>query len=423
MSTPSETLGHTHMVSKPRVLSANQFAFILVTSLFFMWGLSHGLLDVLNKHFQDTLSISHAQSAFVQTAYFGAYFFVALPVGLFMERFGYRAGILVGLALFAVGALLFLPASWVGGFSPFLIALFVLASGLACLETAANLYATTLGDPAKAEQRLTLAQSFNGLGAFMGPIIGGSVFFLPAFDIGGVHVDPVSLTYVVLAAVVVVMIAVFAKVKLPEVTVVANASKAGVEEAEPEVEVSLWRKRNFTGALVAQFCFVGTYVGIGAFFINYAMDHWPGMSAKGAAYLLSMGMLAYMIGRFAGTWLMRYIAPRTLLILNSLASVALCFIAVLGITKVSALAIAAIYLFMSTLYPTIFAMGVRGLGKQTKRAGSFLVMALVGGAIIPLAMGAMGDVLGTEWAFTVPLLCFVVIAAYGLSQPSPQSGR
>ncbi|WP_372028398.1 sugar MFS transporter [Pseudomonas kurunegalensis] len=414
MSTPIEAVSQSQGASKPRALSVNQFAFILVTSLFFMWGFSHGLLDVLNKHFQDTLNISHAQSALAQTAYFGAYFFVALPVGIFMERFGYRAGILVGLALFAVGALLFLPAEWAGGFAPFLIALFVLASGLACLETAANLYATTLGDPAKAEQRLTLAQSFNGLGAFMGPIIGGSVFFMPSVDIGGIHAEPVSLTYVALAVVVVIMIAVFAKAELPEVKVEA---KREMGEDASDCKASIWKYKNFTGALVAQFCSVGAYVGIGAFFINYAMDHWPGMSAKSAAYLLSLGMLAYMIGRFAGTWIMRYVPARSLLIFNSSMCALLCGMAVLGVSKVSALAIAVLYLFMSTLYPTIFAMGVRGLGAHTKRGGSYLVMALVGGAILPLAMGGIGDSFGTEWAFIVPLLCYVVIAWYGVNQP------
>jgi len=393
-----------------RKLSSKQYAFVLITSLFFIWGLSHGLLDVLNKHFQDTLSISHAQSALVQTSYFGAYFFVALPVGILIERFGYRTAILVGLALFALGALLFLPASSFGTFTPFLMALFVLASGLACLETAANLYAATLGDPAKAEQRLTLAQSFNGLGAFIGPIIGGSVFFLPAFDIGGYHVEPVSLTYVVLAGVVLLMLVVFMASDLPEGQV------QELKTTGKEVAASIWRKRSFTGALVAQFFFVGNYVGIGAFFINYTIDHWPGMTPRDAAYLLSVGMLAYMVGRFAGIVILRYMPARNLLILNSVAAAALCVVAIMGVSRISPLAIAAIYLFMSTLYPTIFAMGTRGLGKHTKRAGSILVMTLVGGAILPLVMGALGDSFGTQWAFIVPLAGFIVIGLYGLSQ-------
>lgn len=394
-----------------RRLTSKQFAFVLITSLFFIWGLSHGLLDVLNKHFQDTLGISHAHSALIQSSYFAAYFFVALPVGVLIERCGYRTAILVGLALFAIGALLFLPASWGGTLTPFLIALFVLASGLACLETAANLYAATLGDPEKAEQRLTLAQSFNGLGAFIGPIIGGSVFFLPAVNIGGFSVEPVSLTYVVLAVVVVLMMLVFVAYELPEGKVEAIKVRAPIQVSD-----SIWRKRSFTGALVAQFFFVGNYVGIGAFFINYAIDHWPGMMPRDAAYLLSAGMAAYMVGRFAGIMILRYMPARNLLILNSVVAAILCGIAIMGISKISPLAIAAIYFFMSTLYPTIFAMGTRGLGKRTKRGGSILVMTLVGGAILPLIMGALGDHFGTQWAFFVPLLGFLIIGLYGLSQ-------
>lgn len=408
MSSSSETLGTR---TSAQILGTKQLAFILITSLFFMWGLSHGLLDVLNKHFQDSLNISHTQSALIQTSYFGAYFFVAFPVGVLIERFSYRAAILVGLGLFAAGALLFLPASWAGSLTPFLVALFVLASGLACLETAANLYAATLGDPARAEQRLTLAQSFNGLGAFVGPIIGGSVFFLPSFKLAGFNVEPVSLTYVALAAVVVLMMLVFAACDLPEGQVeLAKASHA----AEPPI--ALWRTRSFTGALVAQFFFVGNYVGIGAFFINFAIDHWQGMAPRDAAYLLSGGMLAYMVGRFAGIVILRYIAARNLLILNSVAAAVLCAVAILGVPKVSPLCVAAIYLFMSTLYPTLFAMGTRGLGARTKRAGSILVMTLVGGALLPLVMGVLGDRFGTQWAFVVPLLGFAVIGLYGLSQ-------
>ncbi|MEN5141164.1 sugar MFS transporter [Pseudomonas juntendi] len=410
MSTSTDSLRINSSAYSSRPVATNRLAFVLITSLFFMWGLSHGLLDVLNKHFQDSLGISHAQSALIQTSYFSAYFFVALPVGLLIERCGYRAGILTGLALFAIGSLLFLPASWGSSLAPFLFALFVLASGLACLETAANLYAATLGDPAKAEQRLTFAQSFNGFGAFIGPIVGGSIFFLPKFEVAGNSIEPVSLTYVVLAAVVVLMMVVFVRIRLPEVSVDESAEKID------GLCSGIWRKSNFLGALIAQFCFVGCYVGIGAFFINYALDHWPEMTPRNAAYVLSGGMLAYMIGRFSGTWIMRYVSARHLLIFNASMSSVLCAIAVIGIPRVSVIAVAGIYLFMSTLYPTIFAMGVRGMGKKTKRAGSILVMTLVGGAILPLVMGGLGDSYGTEIAFSVPMVCFIVISMYGLSQ-------
>lgn len=408
----TNTKAYAGLPNSREKISSTRLAFIFVTSLFFMWGFSHGLLDVLNKHFQDTLHVTRAQSGLVQTAYFGAYFIIALPVGKFMERFGYKAGILAGLALFAVGALLFLPASMAGTFSPFLAALFVMACGLGCLETAANLYAAALGAPEKSEQRLTLAQSFNGLGAFIGPVIGGAVFFAPPIEFSGTRVDLVSVTYVTLAAIVILMFIAFARIKLPEMR-----SDAATNAAAACAETSMWKKRSFTGALAAQFCNVGAYVGIGAFFINYAIDHWHGITPQKASFLLSLGMLAYMVGRFAGTVIMRYLPARSLLILNSLVSIVLCVIAIIGFERISIFAVIAIYLFMSIMYPTIFAMGIRGLGSQTKKAGSFLVMTLVGGAFIPLIMGALADHFGITAAFYVPLLCFAVIAWYGRSQP------
>ncbi|WP_240158370.1 sugar MFS transporter [Pantoea sp. Tr-811] len=390
--------------------SATKVAFIVVTSLFFMWGLSHGLLDVLNKHFQDTLNVSKAQSGYLQAAYFGAYFVVALPVGIFMDRFGYKAGIQVGLALFALGALLFIPATGAGTFFAFLGALFVLACGLGCLETAANLYAAVLGKPEHSARRLNLAQSFNGLGAFVGPLIGGSLFFAPPVALVGFTIDPVMLTYVCLGLVVVLMMVVFAAVPLPEIQAQGTLSRKEVNGR------SLWSHSNFTGALIAQFFYIAAQVGVGAFFINYAIEHWSGLTTQKASYFLSIAMLSFMIGRFVSTWLMRFIPATTLLIAYALFNAALCAVAVSGIQTLSVYALVGVFFFMSILYPSIFAMGVRNLGTHTKKAGSYLVMTLVGGAIAPYCMGAIADVYGTATAFLVPLLCFLVIAGYGIKQ-------
>jgi FHS family L-fucose permease-like MFS transporter len=390
--------------------SATKIAFILVTSLFFMWGLSHGLLDVLNKHFQDTLNVSKAQSGYLQAAYFGAYFIVALPVGIFMDRFGYKAGIQVGLALFALGALLFIPATGAGTFFAFLGALFVLACGLGCLETAANLYASVLGKPETAERRLNFAQSFNGLGAFVGPLIGGSLFFAPPVALVGFTIDPVMLTYVCLGLVVILMMVVFAAVPLPEIQAQSSSS-----EREGNSR-SLWSHSNFTGALVAQFFYIAAQVGVGAFFINYAIEHWSGLTTQKASYLLSIAMLSFMIGRFVSTWLMRFIPATGMLIAYALINAVLCAVAVSGIQELSVYALIGVFFFMSILYPSIFAMGVRNLGARTKKAGSYLVMTLVGGAIAPYCMGAIADVYGTGMAFIVPLVCFLVIAGYGIKQ-------
>ncbi|WP_458369812.1 sugar MFS transporter [Pseudomonas fluorescens] len=390
--------------------SATKIVFILVTSLFFMWGLSHGLLDVLNKHFQDSLHVSKAQSGFIQAAYFGAYFIVALPVGAFMNRCGYKAGILVGLALFALGALLFIPATQMGTFAAFVGALFVLACGLGCLETAANLYASVLGAPETAERRLNFAQSFNGLGVFVGPLIGGSLFFAPPVTLVGFSFDPVMLTYACLGFVVILMMGVFAVTPLPEIQVQrSDSDKAGITR-------SLWSYRNFTGALVAQFFYIAAQVGVGAFFINYAMEHWNGMTTQKASYLLSIAMLSFMVGRFISTWLMRYLPAAAMLIGYGCINAVLCAVAVAGIEEFSVYALIGVFFFMSIMYPSIFAMGVKNLGGHTKKAGSFLVMTLVGGAIAPYCMGTIADSYGTSLAFFVPLLCFLVVAAYGIKQ-------
>lgn len=390
--------------------SATRIAFILVTSLFFMWGLSHGLLDVLNKHFQDTLHVNKAQSGFIQAAYFGAYFIVALPVGVFMDRYGYKSGILVGLALFALGALLFIPATNMGTFAAFLGALFILACGLGCLETAANLYASVLGRPEMAERRLNFAQSFNGLGVFIGPLIGGSLFFAPPVAFAGFTIDPVMMTYACLGVVVILMMVVFSVIPLPEIQAHTDASeKSGVAR-------SLWSHKNFTGALVAQFFYIAAQVGVGAFFINYSIEHWAGMTTQKASYLLSLAMLSFMVGRFFSTWLMRFLPAPAMLIGYALINAALCAVALAGIEQLSVYALIGVFFFMSIMYPSIFAMGVRNLGGHTKKAGSFLVMTLVGGAIAPYCMGAIADTFGTASAFIVPLVCFLVVAGYGIKQ-------
>ncbi|MBJ9493361.1 sugar MFS transporter [Acinetobacter baumannii] len=390
--------------------SATKIAFILVTSLFFMWGLSHGLLDVLNKHFQDSLHVTKAQSGFVQAAYYGAYFLVALPIGIFMERFGYKSGIQIGLGLFALGALLFIPATNAGAFSMFLIALFVLACGLGCLETAANLYASVLGAPEHAERRLNLAQSFNGLGVFVGPLIGGALFFAPHISLGQLSLDPVMFTYVCLALVVVIMMIIFARTPLPEIQV------ATTQDNKINEERSIWSYSNFTGALIAQFSWIAAHVGICAFFINFAIDHWTGLTPQKASFLLSIGLIVFMVGRFISTLLMRSFSPRKMLVAYAMINVVLCGIVVSGLSIVSIYALILSFFFSSIMYPTIFAMGVKNLGSHTKKAGSLLVMTLVGGAISPYFMGLIADLRSIELAFIIPTIGFAAIGIYAWLQ-------
>jgi FHS family L-fucose permease-like MFS transporter len=386
-----------------------RWAFILVTSLFFMWGLSYGLLDVLNKHFQETLHVTKAQSGLLQAAYFGAYFLVALPAGYFMDKKGYKAGILIGLCLYALGALLFVPAASANSFGMFLFALFVIACGLGCLETAANPYATVLGDAQGAERRLNLSQSFNGLGQFIGPMIGGTLFFSATQGTSSGDQSAVKMTYVAIAVLVLLIAFLFSRTRLPDIR----------EEEQPEhgeIAQGLWQHKHFVGGVITQFFYVAAQVGVGAFFINYATEHWRDVSNQSASYLLSIAMICFMVGRFFSTWLMGKIKPATLLMFYSLINIVLCGVVMLSIEGVSVVALIAVFFFMSIMFPTIFALGVKNMGKHTKRASSFMIMAIVGGAIMPYFMGALADRYSTAWSYLLPLLCFAVVFVYGLQQ-------
>lgn len=383
-----------------------RLAFVLVTSLFFLWGFSYGLLDVLNKHFQETLDITRARSALLQAAYFGAYFLMALPAAKLMERYGYKTGILLGLGLFATGALLFIPATGAGVFEYFLFALFVIACGLACLETAANPYVTVLGAPESSERRLNLSQSFNGLGSFIAPIIGGKLFFgASSSGISGSH--GVQMIYVAIALVVIAIAMLIWRTKMPEI----RGDESIGETAESSAP--LFSRRHFTLAVVAQFFYVAAQVGAGAFFINYVVEHAPGMGSERAAYLLSVALGCFLAGRFLTTALMGAIAPARLLTVYAVVNVLLTGVVIAGLGWTSVVALIATFFFMSIMFPTIFALGVKGLGAQTKRGASFIIMSIVGGAIVPWFMGRIADVTDIETAFWVPAACFAIVAVYG----------
>ncbi|MCS2168335.1 L-fucose:H+ symporter permease [Scandinavium manionii] len=392
-----------------KTTSGFRLAFILVTTLFFLWGLSYGLLDVLNKHFQEVLHVNKAQSGLLQAAYFGAYFIIALPAGFFMDRFGYKAGILVGLCLYALGALLFVPAASAGSFAMFLFALFVIALGLGCLETAANPFATVLGDPAGAERRLNLSQSFNGLGQFIGPIIGGSLFFSATQGTTADGLSSVKTTYVAIAVLVLLIAFLFGRTKLPDIREQSTTEDRGIEKG-------LWQHGHFTGGVIAQFFYVAAQVGVGAFFINYTTEHWHTLSNQNASYLLSVGMISFMVGRFFSTWLMGFVRPATLLVIYAIINIVLCGVVVAGIESISVIALVAIFFFMSIMFPTLFAMGVKNMGKQTKRASSVMIMAIVGGAIMPYLMGAIADRYSTAVSYALPMVCFAVVLIYALKQ-------
>lgn len=376
-------------------------------SCFFIWGLAYGLLDVLNKHFQDTLHVGKAESTWLQIAYFGAYLLMSLPAGLVMQARGYKFGILSGLVVTAIGAFLFIPAAQAASFPFFVGSMFVLATGLCFLETAADTYVNVLGAPEHAARRLNLAQSFNGLGTFVGPVLGGSLFFSAATTqtLGGEH-RAVQLTYAVIGVLVLVFAAVLARAHLPEVRD-AEHGPMGEGVARP-----LGRQPHFVFGVATQALYIGAQVGIGAFFINLVTETWPGLSSRQGAFLLSAAMLAYLVGRFLGTALMAKIAPRALLLAYAVINTALTLTVAAGIAWVSAIALVAVFFFMSIMFATIFTLGVRDLGAATKRGASAMVMAIGGGVLLPWPMGKIAELYGTPTAFLLPAACFVVVGLY-----------
>lgn len=377
--------------------------FVLVTSLFFLWGLAHSILDVLNKHFQETMEgVGKTESALVQAVMYGGYFVMALPAGQIIKRYGYRAGVITGLLLYGIGALLFIPGGQLLSFPFFLFSLFVIGCGLTCLETSANPYVTVLGNAEGAARRINLSQSFNGLGWIVGPLIGGHFAFAVGADKGSI-----AIPYAIIGVVVLCVALVFAQVKLPEVQADGVAQTASAHATD-----SLWQHRNFVYGLIALFLYVAAQTGINSFFINYVTEH-AGVSNVNASLLLGFGgMGLFMAGRMGGSWLMlRVRAERVLLYCAVGATLAMAvLLSGAGVAGVAAFMLC--YLCESIMFPTIFALALKGVGQHTKRASSFLIMSIVGGAIAPVLMGLIADHASMAMAFIVPLCCFVVIAAY-----------
>lgn len=377
--------------------------FVLVTSLFFLWGLAHSILDVLNKHFQETMEgVGKTESALVQAVMYGGYFVMALPAGQIIKRYGYRAGVITGLLLYGIGALLFIPGGQLLSFPFFLFSLFVIGCGLTCLETSANPYVTVLGNAEGAARRINLSQSFNGLGWIVGPLIGGHFAFAVGADKGSI-----AIPYAIIGVVVLCVALVFAQVKLPEVQADGVAQAASAHATD-----SLWQHRNFVYGLIALFLYVAAQTGINSFFINYVTEH-ASVSNVNASLLLGFGgMGLFMVGRMGGSWLMlRVRAERVLLYCAVGATLAMAvLLSGAGVAGVAAFMLC--YLCESIMFPTIFALALKGVGQHTKRASSFLIMSIVGGAIAPVLMGLIADHASMAMAFIVPLCCFVVIAAY-----------
>lgn len=379
------------------------FSFALVASLFFFWGFAHSILDILNKHFQDALVISKWRSALVQAMVYGGYFIMALPAGAIIRKWGYKVGVITGLMLYGIGALLFIPGESLMSFEFFLACLFVIGCGLTCLETAANPYVAVLGDEATAPSRLNLAQSLNGLGWIVGPLVGGLVVFSGEDGNSG----SVSLPYAVIGVIVLIVAFVFSRIQLPEI--VEQQQTPIYNKAEP----SLWHSSVFVFGLVALFFYVAAQTGINSFFINYVTEKVPTVSSRTAALLLSFGgMGLFFVGRLLGSWLMNRTQASKVLLACAIGGI-LCMAYVILGSGISALvALVLTYLCEATMFPTIFALSLNGLGvNETKRGSSFLIMSIVGGAIAPVLMGVIGET-NMAIGFIIPLICFIVIALF-----------
>ena len=399
-----------------------RWGFALVTSLFFLWAIANNFNDILVHQFQGALALNRAQAGLIQFVFYIGYFTMALPGGLLMRRLGYKAGILIGLGLYAIGALLFYPASIIRTYGMFLGALFVIALGAALLETAANPFVIAFGDRQRGAQRLNFAQAFNGLGGFIAPIIGGLFIFsgshvskdalarMPAAQLLALRESQsraVQLPYLMLAGLVILLAIAIASTRLPE-----TRSEGPTESLGPQMR-ALARYPALRGAVLAQFFYVGAQVGVWSFFVDFALDVTPGMSARRAAFLLSASLASFMLGRFSGSALMQRIKPERLLALYAATNVILCAVAI-GASH--GLAIGALMLtsfFMSIMYPTIFALGVQDLGPLTPLGSSFIVMAIIGGAVFPPLMGLIATIMGTtRYAMALPLLCFLAVGIY-----------
>lgn len=398
---------------------------ILVVSLFFLWGMANNLNDVLIAQFRKAFTLGDLQSGLVQSAFYFGYFVLAVPAALFMKRFGYKRAVVLGLCLFGLGALMFFPAAEVRRYELFLLALFVIASGLAFLETSANPLVTVLGPPETAERRLNLAQAFNPLGSIMGLLIGRQ-FILSgveptAAELAAMTPEAHAAFYAAEATAVqtpYLLIGLFVLAWALLVLLVPFPRVAGVEAAREEGPGSakdfaaLFRNRRYLLGVVAQFFYVGAQVGVWSYMIRYAQESLA-VGERTAADYLTWSIVAFMIGRFVGTALMSRVKPAVLLTTFGAINVALCAVAVAAPGPVGMIALASTSFFMSIMFPTIFASSLKGLGNLTKAGSSLLVMAIIGGAVLTAAMGLLSDISSIHIAMAVPAVCFAVVALFG----------
>jgi FHS family L-fucose permease-like MFS transporter len=414
------------------------FTFIIISTLFLLWGTCNGMIDVMDKHFQDFLHLSKAQSAWVQFAHYLGYLLMSLPASWLARKLGYKGGIISGLLLVSLGGFWFIPATHISAFWAFLLGVCLIAMGLTVLETVANPYTTVLGPQEFAATRINFAQSFNGVGWIMGPIIGGAFFY----STKGVEVaqGQLYIPYMIVAIIVLVMAAVFFLAHVPDLNTEDEYHLS--EAADKGIKRSIWSHPHFSGAVTAQFFYVAAQAGIFSFFINYMIEEIPSISQsiasswifndrtvlrngsyfvneKGATFLLgTIGFPLFLFGRASGAAILKKIKSHRILGIYALINVVICGIIVLKLGWVSVAAVFLSFLFMSIMFPTIFALGIYGLGVQAKKASGFIVMAIIGGAIMPKLMGHLGDAYNMSTGFLMPMGCFALISIYGFLWPS-----
>jgi len=385
---------------------------IFVTMLFLLWGIALTLGDVLNRHFQNVLQISKSRSSLVQLSIFGAYFIMAIPAGFFMKKFGYKNGVLLGLILYAAGAFLFIPAADAQSFNFFRLALFILACGLATLETVAHPFVASLGDPRTSDQRINFSQSFNGLGGVAGPLI-GSYFILKTGQSHSNDLVSVRNLYAVIGAVITLIAILFFFVKVPAIKYNHPSGEiSNINTNSDHSKSKLFSHKHLIFAAIAQFFNVAAQAGTWAYFINYGHEIMH-ISDEKAGYFFSLSMVMLIIGRFLGTFLMRYIAPYKLLSIFAIANICMCLIVAQEFGVVSFVALLFINFFFSIMFPTIFSLGLKNLGERTQQASSFIVMGLVGGAIFPHLMGLIANN-NVATAYYLPIICYIPIAMFGI---------
>ena len=391
--------------------------FILITSLFFLWGVAHGMLDTLNKHFQDMLQMSKAQSGMIQFSVYTAYFGMALPAGYFMKRFGYKKGIIFGLSLFSSGAFLIAATTTFESFWIFLICLFIMGCGLATLETAANPYTTKLGPKESAERRINFSQSFNGLAWVIGPLIGLFIYGNNS-NVEGEKLSSMILPYCAIGGTVLLVALLFVFTQLPEIKEEETLSEIDQVASSDVVLVAkpLIKHRHFVLGVIAQFCYVAAQTGVFSYLINFVTDvnQNPHFDVAYGPYFLSIGFVLFMIGRMSGSFLMRNFEPTKLLAIYALMCCLLLPVVSIGAGWISLIALYGVFFFMSVMFPTIFALGIKDLGPKTKKASSFLVMSIVGGALFPPVMGLIADKFNMSVGFFAPIPLFAFILYYGL---------